>query len=236
MSDEMTQPSTEAEQTQTEPTVVNGEGEATNVTTYVDGKFDSVSALEKSYTELQSSYSKKLGGFDGAPEGGYALEEGAEANDRITKLQEWGAENSLNQDAFNALIAMDTEARAAEEAAFQEQEKAYVQEQIGLLGDNGKERVQNISDWAKANLGEDGEALIKGAADSAKAVEVIEKLIGMTKGTAPAPAQQASKVDGEQLKAMRFATDEFGNRKMSSDPAYRAKVEALEQEVFTQRN
>jgi len=38
---------------------------------YVDGKFDSVSALETSYKELQSSYSKKLGGFDGSPEDGY---------------------------------------------------------------------------------------------------------------------------------------------------------------------
>ena len=55
----------------------------------------------------------------------------------------------------------------------------------------------------------------------------------MTKQSAPAAqAAQAPIVDADKVKAMRFAKDEFGNRRMSSDPAYRTKVEALEAELY----
>jgi len=58
MSDE-TQVASEQVATETE-TVVENNGEATEQTvSYVDGKYDSVSALEDGYSELQKSYSQK---------------------------------------------------------------------------------------------------------------------------------------------------------------------------------
>ena len=39
-------------------------------------------------------------------------------------------------------------------------------------------------------------------------------------------------LDRDTVKEMRFAKDEFGNRRMSSDPQYRKKVEAMEAEFI----
>ena len=82
------------------------EGSDTEVT-YAGGKYKSVSDLEKGYNELQSTFSKKLGAFKGAPEDGYTLAEGVESSPRLEALQEWGKENQLSNDALNDIIKMD---------------------------------------------------------------------------------------------------------------------------------
>ena len=58
----------------------------------------------------------------------------------------------------------------------------------------------------------------------AKGIEAIEKMMKLSQGSAPAPVNTAPAIDADKLKAMRFAKDEFGNRRMSTDPAYRQKV------------
>jgi len=68
---------------------------------------------------------------------------------------------------------------------------------------------------------------------SAKGVEMMEGLMKQMQGTAPAPAQQNQTVSKETLSEMRFAIDKnSGERRMSIDPAYRQKVEALEAEMM----
>ena len=202
----------------TEATTVNQEGQTVSETTYVDGKYKSVSDLETGYKELQSSYSKKLGGFDGAPEE-YKVNEGVESNDFI---ESWGRENQLSNDGLNSLIE-------GYDKYQQEQGEKYQQEQVAILGENATERLTNVNDFLKANVGENHGI----DTQSAAGIESIERLIAMTKQSAPAAqAAQAPIVDADKVKAMRFAKDEFGNRRMSSDPAYRTKVEALEAELY----
>jgi hypothetical protein len=36
----------------------------------------------------------------------------------------------------------------------------------------------------------------------------------------------------DEIERMRFATDEYGNRRMSVDPAYRKQVEQLERQTY----
>lgn len=222
---------TEATQTQstenTEATVETTDGQSEAETSYLDGKYKSVSALEQGYKELQTSYSKKLGAFSGSPEE-YTLDEGIEVTPAIEALMEFGKENQINNEALNKIIQLERETTEAET-------QAYLAEQKELLGKDADARIKNVVDWTRANLGEDTLDEIKGMITSAKSVEIFEAIAKLNKGTAPAPAQTAPSVDRDTIKQMRFAVDEYGNRKMSSDPAYRAKVEALEAELLSGR-
>jgi len=224
MSDE-TQVASEQVATETE-TVVENNGEATEQTvSYANGKYDSISALESGYSELQKSYSQKLGGFDGSPET-YTLDEGIETTPRLEALQAWGKENQLNNDALNSIVQMDVE--ATEKA-----QETYVTEQKEILGKDAETRLTNLSDWARAQVGEEMMDTFGAMITSAKGVEMMEGLMKQMQGTAPAPAQQTQTVSKDTLSEMRFAIDKnSGERRMSIDPAYRAKVEALEAEMM----
>ena len=216
---------TTAETTETVTTDNNGNPTETEMS-YAGGKYKSVSELEKGYTELQSTFSKKMGAFKGAPES-YELAEGIESNTRIDALQEWGKENQVSNEALNSIIAMDREATA-------KATEAYVAEQKELLGKDADTRLTNISDWARANAGEDMMDAFNGMITSAKGVELMEKLMKVSSGTAPAAAASPTTTHSrETLREMRFAKDaNSGERRMSVDPQYRAKVEAAEAEFI----
>jgi len=223
MSDETTtaEPSTTVDSATTEATVTDTATGETTETSYADGTFKSISDLEKGYTELRSSYSKKLGKFDGSPEDGYKYTDEFAKNDFIDK---WGTENQLSQTGLESLVT-------GYENYQNEQTQAFQEEQVKLLGDEAQTRMANVADFLKANLGEDHSV----DAQSAKGIESIEKLIAMSKQTAPAVQEAKPSYDKEQIKAMRFAVDpNSGERKMSIDPAYRAKVEKIEQEMYNQ--
>lgn len=222
-----TAPAAEVTTETTETVTTDAAGQPTNTgMSYAGGKYKSVSDLEKGYTELQSTFSKKMGAFTGAPEA-YELAEGVESNNRIEALQEWGKENQVNNDALNSIIAMDREATA-------KATEQYVAEQKEALGKDADTRLTNIADWARATFGEDKMETFNGMITSAAGVELFEAAMKVSQGTAPAAA--ASPVNthsSESLKAMRYAKAENGERKMSMDPQYRAKVEAAEAEFIT---
>jgi len=236
MSDETSSPATDAGTTETaevnntEATVENSEGEAVNETSYLNGKFKSVSDLEKSYTELQSAFTKKTQEYaekvatSGAPES-YALDENIEMTPRLEALMSKGIEIGLNETAFKELIAADAEAS-------QKAQEAYIAEQKEALGKEADARLKNVADWLDANAGDNAEAL-KSSMTSASAIQGMEAIIKQLQGTAPAQVSAQPSVDRDSLRAMRFAKDEFGARRMSSDPQYRAKVEALEAEFIS---
>jgi hypothetical protein len=201
------------------------EGSDTEVT-YANGKYKSVSELEKGYAELQSTFSKKLGAFTGAPEEGYTLAEGVESSPRLEALQEWGKENQLSNEALNSIIEMDRETTA-------KAQEAYIAEQKEALGKDADIRLQNIADWAKAQVGEEYTDTFNAMITSAKGVELMEALMKNSQGQAPTTEPSKPTYTKDDLNAMRFAIDKnSGQRKMSVDPAYRAKVEALEREFF----
>lgn len=211
----------EEQATQTEATVESTDGKTESVTTYVDGKYDSVSALEDGYRNLQKSYSQKLGGFTGAPDE-YTLNDGLEANE---VLAEWGKENQLSNDGYNTIIDKMRESQLAQEEAFRA-------EQIERLGENADYRLKNVVDFAKANFGEESIDTFDTMIQTAEGVELMEKIISLTKEAKPAEIKTAP-IDADKVKAMRFEIDKnSGLRRMSIDPEFRAKVEKLEAELY----
>ena len=213
-----------AEPTPSEPTVINNGDPTPTETTYANGKYTSVSDLENGYTELQKSYSQKLGGFDGAPEN-YTLDEGIESTPRLEALQTWGKENQLSNEALNDIIKMDAETT-------QKAQEAYITEQKEALGKDADTRLTNISDWARAQVGEDGMDTFNAMITSSKGVELMESLMKNSQDRSPTPTPSNKTVNKEEINAMRFAIDKnSGQRRMSIDPAYRAKVEAMEAEL-----
>lgn len=193
--------------------------------TYADGKYQSVGELEKGYLELQSTFSKKMGAFSGAPEN-YEFNEGFVTEDNqglADMLTEWGRENQMNNDGLNSLVGKYNEYQAA-------QKEAMIADEFSKLGENAKTRIDNARSFLEANLGEEMTQGLAANMNSAVAIEAIEKLISLTKSPQVAPTQAQAGIDAEKVKAMRFAKDEFGNRKME-DPKYREKVLALEAQL-----
>jgi len=216
----MEETTTEVASEQTEMVVESGEGEV-QTTSYVDGKFTSVGDLENSYRELESSYSKKLGGFEGSPES-YDFGE-AELSDGDKGMRDmlsgWGAENQLSQSGFEGLVGKYNE--------YQEGVRnAGIDQAMVDLGDNAEGRLTAARDFLNANLGEDATKALAANMNTAGSIEAIEKLISLTKGVTPAPNQIAdgSFASKEKLEALRFALDDNGQRKMSIDPEYRKMV------------
>lgn len=198
-------------------------------TSYMGGRFESVTALEaglttseKRYEDYRSMNDKRFGSFQGAPEA-YEMNEGLEASD---SLQAYARDNQFSNDALNGLVEYYNSDVAT-------RNEAFANEQREALGSDADARLNNVQDWAKANLGADAMDAFKGMITSAKSVEMFEAIMKMNSGTAPAQvAQPKTLVDKDTIHNMRFAKDEHGRRKMSSDPAYRTKVENMEKEFI----
>lgn len=233
METEATQTTETTPSATTESTTVTENGEATEqVTTYMNGKYNSVSELEKGYENLH----KKFGSFSGAPEE-YSIAEGVEYNSEhplLAQIQAFGKENSLSNEGYNSLVNVLLENEKANVAEQEEQVKQVMKD----LGPNANERIQNIDDFINANMEADDN--MKGLLDSAKeqpgGVELIEAFISMTKKTTPASEQVAAPIktyNKEELHKMQFAKDDYGNRKMN-DPSYRKMVEDYSAKLLAQ--
>ena len=192
------------------------------------GKFKTVSDLEKSYQELQSTFSKKMGAFEGAPEE-YSIPEGFSEDDpSFSFVSQWGRDNNMSEKGLHDLVTKYRD----NQSAMQEE---YMKAEVEKLGKDADYRIKNVTDWAKANLGDDYVDSLNAAFPGAKGIEALEKIMKISSVQQPTTKATAPTVDSDQIKAMRFAKDEFGNRKMSTDPAYRKRVEALEAELYATR-
>ena len=231
MSEETAQTVDTSSETTSEATTVTADGSEQSVTSYLNGKYESVSALEAGYNELQSSYSKKnaeykeqLGAFSGAPEGEYELSEGIDVYDSV---QAYAKENQFSNEALNGLAEVYSQAE-------NEANQAYIAQQKEILGKDADTRTKNVVDWARANLGEGSIEALNSMVTSAAGVEMFEQIAKMASGTASAQvATPKTTVDKDTLTAMRFEKDQYGNRKMSSDPQYRSKVNAMMEEFVS---
>jgi hypothetical protein len=239
MSEEITQtaPTTPTQESATtattEATTVTDAGESTEtVTTYMNGKYKSVSELEKGYENLH----KRFGSFSGAPEE-YSVSEEVEINNEhplLANLQSFGKENQLSNEGYNELVNMLVE----NEKATLEAQKAQAEQTLKDLGPNANERIQNIDDFVNANLelSDETKGLIDLAKEQPGGVELIEAFIGMSKKTGPASdevAAPAKSYSRDELHKLQFAKDEYGNRKMN-DPHYRKMVDEYTANLLAQ--
>ena len=200
---------------------INGDGDKPEW--FIDSKYKSVADQAKAYPELAS----KLGGFTGAPEE-YELSmpdgiEGEWATDdpMLSNFQEWAKESGLNQDRFTELLHMYVQNDFENQSQNREQE-------VKSLGDNAKERLQNIDDYARANLSEDEYAGILQATTTAAGVKAVEALIAKTRGYKIPDANDAvdTGLSHSDLR-QKMADPRYG-----SDPSYRKEVDALYERKF----
>ena len=207
-----------------ESTTVTDNGESTEqTTTYMNGKYKSVSELEKGYENLHS----RFGSFTGAPEE-YSMSEGVEYNSEhplLAQIQSFGKENNLSNEGYESLV---TTLLDNEKANIEAQEAQALQVKKDL-GPNANERLQNVDDFLSANLevNDSMKELIDLAKDQPGGVELLEAFIGMSKKTPPASEQVAAPTktySKDELHNLQFAEDQYGNRKMN-DKSYRKMVE-----------
>ena len=238
--------------------VETGEGEAPSTTfdyadmdfSFVKDKFQAegrspMEALieqSKSYDSLE----KRFGSFTGAPDNyeialseemqQIADERGISLLDtdhpRVQLLFEKGKELGLNQEGMNTLLELDLMDKMSEQDAWNE----YRQEQIEALGRDGKQRLDSIDSWAKANMNDDYDAFISMAQDAAS-FAALEKLVNMTQN-APVVEQAATpapSITMDEIQAEQFKLDEYGNRLSQSSPEHRAKIQKMYEQLERQQ-
>lgn len=182
----------------------------------------------KSYSELNS----KFGAFTGAPDeytshiSDELAEQGVEFDDEdpmIVAAKEYATKSNMNQDGYNDLL----ELYAVNQLAEMEAAKDQLGEELKSLGDKGQQRLTNLSDWAKANMSEEQVAGFEEMAVSANAVKTLEQLVALTRNApiADTGTRAASGVSTEEVQAMQFEKDSHGNRRIATDPDFRARYE-----------
>lgn len=195
--------------------------------TYGGGKFQSAGDLDNAYLELQSTFSKKLGAFTGAPEA-YTFEaEGFEENDLSSFITEFGLNNQVSNEKANELYQGLSELESKRAEQFEQQQAEYIKEQTELLGTNAEARIKNVTDWVNANGGDGASDKLNLMAAGAEGLAIIENIMkrSQSAGT-PANVPASEGVTLEKVNEMQFAKDQYGNLKMDN-PEYAAKVRAM---------
>ena len=191
-------------------------------------------AVLTSYNELSS----KFGGFTGAPDAyEFAVsdqlkEAGIELDAEspmLTSFMEMAKAGNMSQEMASSVVNMFLENEHANGLSAQEGETARQTEEMGKLGENALNRVNNIDAWARANIPDHADGLAD-AATTAAGVQAIEALIAKSRNTSvqadPDEVGQTSQITAEEVKALQFEKDQYGNRRMSSDPAFAKMVRA----------
>jgi hypothetical protein len=218
-------------------------GDAPTAPEWLLGKYHTEGkSVEEATTEQAKAYNElsgKFGAFTGAPEE-YAIalsEELTEAGVTMDKddpmveaAMKFAKESNMSQEGLSGMLNLYAMQMAAEQQADTE----YKAEQMKALGPNAESRIQNIQQWAGKNLDPETVASLEGMATSVESVKAIERLISMTRGAAvdvdnTVPAAGAG---AEDVAAMQFEKDGNGNRRIQTDPAFKARYQKLRNEVY----
>lgn len=204
---------------------------------YKKDKYGTVADQAKAYRELES----RFGSFTGAPrDGKYSVNLSDEIKERGIEIGEddplyqsaveFAQKSQMNQEGFDEMMNLYVSSKIAENEALEE----YRQSQLKSLGDNAQERINNLISWGKANLPVDLFNGFQDMAVSATAVKAMEKLIGMTRNAPVTPANHVPQggVTAEEVRAMQFEKDEFGQRRINTDPEFRKKFQKAAQAVW----
>ena len=188
----------------------------------------------RSYSELQS----KFGAFTGAPDE-YQLslsdqltEAGLEidADDPlIAKAMEYARDSNMSQEGFQGMLELHGQYILAMEQGKQE----LMQEEVKALGDDGQKRIGAIQQWAEANMPPELIDGFNSMAVNADAFKAIEHLIGMTRNAPVAnDAQPVAVGDPAKVQAMQFELDANGNRRINTDPHFKAEYIKLRDQTY----
>jgi|TARA_R110002050_G_scaffold52147_5_gene119316 hypothetical protein len=192
-------------------------------------KYKTVDDQAKAYTDLE----KKFGSFTGAPETYEAVlsdeltEAGVSINaddPLMANAIEFAKASNMSQEGFNGMVQLYAENLITENIALEQ----YKSEQLDSLGAKGAQRIEGINKWVDANMDAESAANLRGVITTSEGVQAIEQLIAKTKNAPVAAADlaPAQSVTQTELDAMYFAKDENGNRKINTDPSFKAEYES----------
>lgn len=197
-------------------------------------KYSTVEAQAKAYKDLET----KFGSFTGAPDE-YELTTSDELKEKgiefksddpiVEEFGKWAKDAGLNQEGYNGLLQLKGMIDLADQQAMEDTRQA----EFKALGHDGQARVDNINTWAQANLSEEQALDLQGIASSASAVGILEALIGKSRNAPISPDAIVTRpsVSEEEVRAMQFEKDEHGNRKLHTDPEFRARYQKLSLQV-----
>jgi len=230
---EVSTPSTESTETMIETTDapawyvsegIAGEGDKPDY--FLNDKYKSVADQAAAYPEL----AKKIGAFTGSPdEYEVSMPEGVEgefiADDPLMgEFQQWAKDKNVSQDAFTDLVHMFVR---NEQGAYQKEEQD-IQGELSALGDNAQNRINNMNDFAKANLSEENYDGLLAATTSASAVKAVEAFVGMTRGY-KVPTNDAEVDSGISHSDLRVRMDD---PRYQSDPDFRKETSKMYDRKF----
>jgi hypothetical protein len=202
---------------------------------FKDSKYKTVADQAEAYTALES----RFGAFSGAPDD-YTVnlsdelkEKGVEIGEDDVIMEEaikFAKESNMSQDGFDNMVNLYAMSKLAEGSAIED----HRAEQFKALGPNAQTRIDNIVAWGNKNLSEDMVAGLEDMATTAAAVETIEHLVSLTRGSALTPdnTNPTTPTSAEEVRKMQFEKDEHGNRRIQTDPEFKARYDKLKNEVW----
>lgn len=200
---------------------------------------ESIAEQAKAYPELAA----KFGAFTGSPEN-YDIAFSDELKEAGIELKsddplveaatEFAKKSGMNQEGFNEMLNLVGMQKLADAKAMQEDDDQFAADQMKALGTNAESRIQNITEWANKNLDAEDIKGLESMTSTAESVKAIERIISMTRGSSVDidESKSNSGASAAEVKSMQFEKDEHGNRRINSDPAFKAKYEKLRDEVF----
>jgi len=201
---------------------VQGEGDKPEW--YKDSKYKSVADQAKAYTDLES----RFGGFVGAPEGDYELSfpEGVEGewidgDPLMESFQTIARESNMSQEVFTQIL----HSYIGNESQLMGTDR---ESELKALGDNAQARLQNINDFAKANLSEEDYQGILAATTTAAGVKAIEALIQQTRGF-QVPKDKSEVDTGLQHSEIR---ERMNDPRYKTDKAFRDETSRMYEKLF----
>lgn len=180
-------------------------------------KFNNVDDLAKSYKMLEA----KMGNFKGAPET-YNID-GYDMNDPlISGLADTARDLNMSNDALGAMMAKYNDVQ-------NQMEDHDMRQEMASLGGNAEARISNINNFIDNSMNPHQAEVLRGMATSAESIGAIESLIQMARPSGPAQSveSQYSAPSDQDIQAMMYAKDDFGNLKMETDHAYSQKIHEL---------
>jgi len=200
---------------------------------FLKDKYANITEQAKAYTELEG----RFGAFTGAPEAyeiniSDQLKEGGIEIDNedpiMSSAMEFAQDIKMDQGGFDKMIELYAMSKVAEGEALEK----YKTDELNSLG-NGEGRLSNLESWANANMPDDLVEGFMNSAVSADTVKAMEWLVAQTRNAPVDAGEHApSGISEEEVNKLVFEKDEYGNRRMGTDPAFKKKVEAMQAKLY----
>jgi hypothetical protein len=174
-----------------------------------------------------------LGGFTGAPDEYKIGDDLSDLSDdpMVQDFKGLAKELGMSQEAFNKVLSWK---RHTDEQVSQ----THIANEMTKLGKDGQAIVDQVSGWVKANLSPEEQQAAVNMATSADNILLLQKLIGMSKGSSPASiSTQGEGMSEEKLTEMLNAPAPHNpsQLRVEVDFAYSEKVRRAYDQFYAGR-